>query len=199
MNIDQLLDNIPDKGFRWKNTTSRNFKRDLYNFFVDKDIKHSLEIGTNQGWTSLIMSYISDSVYTVELAEHNLIAAKEHCKDRDNINIIAGDAYADVTYKNCPKYFDVVVIDCIHEYDFVIMDINRALSFTNPDNGIYLVFDDYSHPSFPGVRAAIDECINSGLKVEQYIGHPKGEVIHTSETNSYELIGPEGIILSYGK
>lgn len=199
MNIDQLLGSIPDKELRWKNTTSRLFKKDLYDFFEHKNINNILEIGTNQGWTSLVLSYVSRKVYTVELIEHNRIAAKEHCKDRDNVVIIGGDAYSDATYKTCPKYFDVIVIDCMHEYDYVIKDINRGLSYTNPEKGIYLVFDDYSHPDFPGVRAAIDNCIASGLKVERYIGLSKGNAIRTSETNSFELVGSEGIILSYGK
>jgi hypothetical protein len=199
MNIDQLLNTLPDKELRWKSTTSRIFKKNLYDFLVDKQIDQSLEIGTNQGLTSLILSYVSNKVYTVELMEHNVVEAKKHCSERNNIEFINGNAYSDLTYISCPKYFDVVVIDCLHDYDSVIKDINRALSFFNPDKGIYLIFDDYSHPEFNGVRAAIDESIKIGLKVECYIGQPKGHTFKTSDTHSFELVGPEGIILSYGK
>jgi predicted O-methyltransferase YrrM len=198
MNIDTLLLSIPDKHLRWKSTTSRVFKKDLYNFLIDKDIQDILEIGTNQGLTSLILSYVSKNVYTVELTEHNVNEAKKHCSGRNNITFINGDAYSNKTYTTCPKYFDVVVIDCLHDYESVIKDINRALSYTNPEKGIYLVFDDYSHPEFEGVRSAINECIEMGLKVQSYLGHPQDHTVVTSEAHSFKLVGPEGVILSYG-
>lgn len=198
MNIDQLLTTIPDKELRWKSTTTRVFKKHLYDFLKDKQINNTLEIGTNQGLTSLIMSYVSNKVYTVELMEHNIQEAKKHCDGRTNIEFIQGNAYSDLTYTSCPRYFDVVVIDCLHDYASVVKDINRALSFFNPDKGIYLIFDDYSHPEFEGVRAAVNESIQEGLKVESYIGQPEGHIVQTSETHNFKLIGPEGIILSYG-
>lgn len=199
MNIDQLLLTIPEKQLRWKSTTTKIFKKNLYDFFIDKKIDNILEIGTNQGLTSLILSYISNKVYTVELMEHNVVEAKKHCYGRDNIEFISGNAYLNSTYSKCPKYFDAVVIDCLHDYDSVIKDINRAFSFTDPFKGIYLIFDDYSHPEFEGVRTAINESIEIGLKVECYIGQSQGYVINTSDTHSFELIGHEGVILSYGK
>lgn len=199
MNIDQLLITIPDKELRWKSTTSRIFKKNLYDFLVDKQVDNILEIGTNQGLTSLILSYVSNKVYTIELMEHNVIEAKKHCDGRNNIEFIKGDAYSDLTYLSCPKYFDAVIIDCLHDYSSVIKDINRALSFFNPDKGIYLIFDDYSHPEFKGVREAINKSIQMGLKIEKYIGQSEGHIVNTSETHSFKLIGPEGIILSYGK
>lgn len=199
MNIDQILENIPDKQFRWKSTTSKLFKKDLYNFLVDKQIDNSLEIGTNQGLTSLILSYVSNKVYTIELLEHNVNEAKKHCIDRNNIEFILGDAYSDLTYNKLPKYFDAVIIDCIHDYHHVILDINRALSHMDPDKGIYLIFDDYSHPGCIEVNNAINYSLSQGLKFESHIGHNKGHLINRNDGTNFELIGPEGIILSYGK
>ena len=199
MDIEQILINIPDKQFRWKSTTSKLFKKHLYNFLNDKSIDNCLEIGTNQGLTSLILSYISNKVYTVEISNHNIEEAKKHCAMRNNIEFIIGNAYHDTTYIGCPQYFDAVVIDCLHDYDHVIQDINRALSYTDPDKGIYIIFDDYSHPEFYGVRSAIDDAIQSGLKIESYIGEQAGHVVNTSDTHSFTLIGSEGVILSYGK
>ena len=194
------FDIIPDKQGRWKSTTSKKWKKDMCDFLQDKDIKNSLEIGTNQGWTSYALSFVSENVYTIEYDDHNLDRAKEHCNSVDNIKFIKGDAYKDNTYVGLPNYFDVAVIDCVHEYENVIQDINRSLSYFNPEMGMYLIFDDYSHPTSIGVKTAIDELINSGgIKVEKYIGHDNGHVINRNDGTSFTLNGPEGLILSYGK
>jgi len=199
-NIEKIINETPDKQGRWKSTTSRLWKTDMCSFLQDKDIENSLEIGTNQGWTSYALSFVSKDVYTIEFSEHNFIKAKEHCSERDNIEFIKGDAYSDNTYSGLPKYFDAAVIDCVHTYENVIMDINRGLSYLDPNKGIYLIFDDYSHPTSKGVKKAIDELIaSSGVKVEKYIGHSKDHVITRSDNSSFTLTGPEGVILSYGK
>lgn len=200
MDIDKLLEQIPDKQGTSKDTTSRLWKKDVYNFFKEKNLENVLEIGTNQGWTALLFSHISKQVHTVELRPEMISLAKEHCEGASNINFIQGDAYANHTYINTPQYFDVVVIDCIHTYDAVIADINRALSYTNPDKGIYLVFDDYSHPhpTAVGVHNAIEDSILEGLKLEAYVGQGEGYEVFRPDGTSFKLLGPEGIILSYG-
>jgi len=199
MKINKILSKIPDKQFRWKGTTSLKWKEDVYNFFKDKNIKNTLEIGTNQGWTSYLFSFISDKVYTVEYSDHNFKEAKKHCCELSNIEFILGNAYNDKTYQTLPKYLDVSVIDCIHEYNHVVQDINRSLQYVDPNKGMYLVFDDYSHPESTGVREAIDDSIKEGLKFECYVGHKKGHIVNRSNNTSFTLTGPEGIILSYGK
>jgi len=201
INFEKLINETPDKQGKWKSTTSRLWKKDMCEFLSDKNIKNSLEIGTNQGWTSYALSLISENVYTIEFNKHNLDCAKEHCKNMNNINYIHGDAYDDKTYLNFPKHFGAVVIDCVHLYDAVIQDINRALSFFDEKSGMYLIFDDYSHPTSIGVKQAIDTFINSSddVKVEKYIGHDKNHVISRSDGSSFTLNGPEGVIVSYGK
>lgn len=200
VDIEKILDGVPDKQGKWKSTTSRKWKKDMYSFLYNKNIENSLEIGTNQGWTSYALSFISKNVYTIEYDNHNFIEAKKNCSSVNNINFIKGDAYNNSTYLNLPKYFDVVLIDCIHTYENVILDINRSLEYLNPNKGIYLIFDDYSHPTSIGVKSAIDELINlSGVNVEKYIGHNKGHVITRNDNSSFTLTGYEGVILSYGK
>jgi len=201
INLNEMIEKTPDKQGKWKSTTSRLWKKDVCNFLVDKNIENSLEIGANQGWTSYALSLVSENVYTIELDKHNLDCARKHCKDMKNIHYIQGDAYDDKTYLNFPKYVQVVVIDCVHLYEAVIQDINRALSFFNIDTGIYLIFDDYSHPTSVGVKEAIDTFINSSddVKVEKYIGHDKNHVINRGDGSSFTLNGPEGVIVSYGK
>tara|TARA_R100000152_G_C6780885_1_gene214282 strand:- start:1470 stop:2075 length:606 start_codon:yes stop_codon:yes gene_type:complete len=199
-NIEKIINKTPDKQGRWKSTTSRLWKTDMCSFLQDKNIENSLEIGTNQGWTSYALSFVSKNVYTIESSEHNFIKAKEHCSERNNIKFIKGDAYDDMTYNKLPEHFDVAVIDCVHTYENVILDINRSLGYFNPNKGMYLIFDDYSHPTSTGVKEAIDEFKNSGgVKVEAYIGHKDGHVVTRPDETSFTLTGPEGIILSYGK
>ena len=199
-NLKKIINKTPDKQGRWKSTTSRLWKVDMCSFLQDKNIENSLEIGTNQGWTSYALSFISKDVYTIEFDEHNFTKAKDHCSERTNIKFIKGDAYDDNTYKKFPKYFDVAVIDCNHTYENVLKDINRALSYINLKKGMYLIFDDYSHPNSIGVKRAIDQLINSeGINIEKYIGHSKGHTITRSDGSSFTLTGPEGIIVSYGR
>ena len=203
MNIDQIINETPDKQGRWKSTTSRLWKKDMCSFLKDKDIKRSLEIGTNQGWTTYALSHVSEKVYTIEYDDSNLEHAKKHCSKKNNITFIKGDAYKDSTYTELPKYFDVAIIDCVHRYNNVIEDINRSLTFLDPNKGMYLIFDDYSHPIPPTteVKSAIDDFIrfSEDIKIEKYIGHDKGHTIVRPDGSSFTLNGPEGLIVSYGK
>tara|TARA_B100000683_G_C12407502_1_gene522311 strand:+ start:69 stop:677 length:609 start_codon:yes stop_codon:yes gene_type:complete len=201
MLLKEIINQIPDKQYEGKSTTSRLFKQDLCDFFLEKKLNKVLEIGTCVGWTSLILSYIFNEVYTIEYNFENYQQSKINCKGRTNINFIHGDAYNDATYKNFPSYFDVVLIDCIHTYNSVISDINRALNYLDSNKGIYLIFDDYSHPEgTPSheVRQAVDYSITQGLKLEKYIGQGKGYKINRNNGTSLTLIGPEGVVLSYG-
>lgn len=190
---------IPDKQFEFKSTTSILWKEDVFDFFKNHNINNSLEIGTNMGWTAFFLSFFSKKVYTIDHNFEFTQKAKKHCEKRTNIEFIVGDAYSDITYQNFPQYFDLVVIDCIHQYDQVILDINRALNFMDPDKGIYILFDDYSHPESTGVRKAVDHAMNNGLKLEKYIGQNKGYVVNRIDGTQFTLNGPEGLILSYGK
>tara|TARA_R110001592_G_scaffold314659_1_gene590372 strand:+ start:14257 stop:14844 length:588 start_codon:yes stop_codon:yes gene_type:complete len=190
-----IINNLPDKT-EYKNTTSHKFKKDLISFCKDKKIDNALEIGANHGHTTNVLSYIANRVYALDYLQENVNFIKEVNKDRDNITIIHGDAYDDLTYKDINCKFDLVFIDCVHTYDNVVADINRALKYFDENKGVYLVFDDYGHPHpiTQGVRKAIDDSITSGLKFEKHIGENKGYSFNDSTT----LIGNEGIILSYG-
>ena len=195
MNNIELINSLPDKK-EYKNTTSHKFKKDLISFFENKEIINALEIGANHGHTTKVLSHLANKVYAIDWLTENIEYIKEVNKDRDNVEIIQGDAYVDSTYENINCKFDLVFIDCVHIYENVIADINRALQYFDEERGIYLVFDDYghSHPVTRGVKKAIDESIQSGLKFETHIGEDKGY----SFSNNSTLIGNEGIILSYG-
>ena len=187
------FDNIPDKT-EFKNTTSLKFKQDVIEFFKDKNLDTCLEIGTNHGWTTRILSDLFKNVYTVDHSVDNTNNAKNNNPDKTNITFVTADAYNPSTYLSMPK-MDVVFIDCVHTYDGVIKDINTSLSLMNEEKGIYFIFDDHGHPISTGVKQAILKAISEGLKVETYIGQPAGYTYDATTT----LIDHEGVILSYGK
>ena len=191
--IQEVVSKLPDK-FDYKNTTSRKFKLDVADFFLDKKLGTCLEIGTNHGHTTLILSYLFDHVYTIESQKSNVDRAKEINKGRDNITFILGDAYNRQTYSSVPK-IDAAFIDCMHTHPAVLFDIQTTLNLSNED-GIYIIFDDYAHPISTGVYTAIEQAVREGLKKETYLGEDAGYVFRI---DSPPLVRREGIILSYGK
>lgn len=187
------FNNIPDKT-EYKDTTSLKFKQDVIEFFKDKNLDTCLEIGTNHGWTTRILSDLFKNIYTVDHKLSNTDKAKANNTDKTNIIFVTADAYNPSTYSGMPK-MDVVFIDCMHTYEGVISDINTALSLMDEEKGIYFIFDDHGHPISTGVKQAILKAISEGLKVETYIGQSAGYSYDATTT----LIDHEGVILSYGK
>jgi SAM-dependent methyltransferase len=189
----KIINGIPDKT-EFKNTTSLKFKQDVIEFFKDKNLNTCLEIGTNHGWTTRILSDLFKEIHIVDHSLDNTNSAKKNNFDKNNIIYYTADAYDPNTFLSIPKV-DMVFIDCVHTYDAVIYDINTALSLLDENKGIYLLFDDYGHPQSTGVKEAILQSIKEGLKIEQYIGQEAGYQYNPTST----LIDHEGIILSYGK
>ena len=146
MKIYEILDTLPEKNLDNKGTTSLKWKKDLIDFFLDKNLDRCLEIGTHKGHTTKVLSKLFKEVYTIEYQTELVNKAKEVCKDCNNIQFIEGDAYLDNTYYNLPNTFNVVIIDCIHKMDEVLQDIQRSLNYFNEQTGLYIVFDDHGHP-----------------------------------------------------
>lgn len=194
----KILEGISEKNLEHKDTTSLKWKRDVIDFFYDKNLKSCLEVGTCYGVTTKVLSSLFDSVDTIEFNEKRFARAKEYCNGIGNIEFILNNAYDVKTYDTLNQYYDVVVIDCMHLYDNVIFDINQALTRMNPDTGIYLVFDDYGHPEHPGVHRAINEAIDAGLVVESEIGEPAGFTVNRTNGTKFTTTHQEGLILSYG-
>ena len=96
MNIESILKDIPDKRDN-KNTTSLVMKKDLINFFGDNYLnKKCFEIGTNRGYTTRVLSFLFETVKTIELDNQLINFAKDLNKDRKNINYVQGDVYKTV-------------------------------------------------------------------------------------------------------
>ena len=134
-----ILKDIPDKR-QDKDTTSLKFKEQLINFFGDewKD-KTCLEIGTNKGYTTRVLSFLFKKVITCENNLELFQFAMNINQDRDNIEFQQKDVY------NTQWDFedvDVVFIDCIHEYPAVMMGINNSCRLTKPNESMILVFHE---------------------------------------------------------
>jgi hypothetical protein len=174
MNQELIFQNIPDKR-EYKNTTSLKFKEDLLDVLGEMGQEYTcLEVGTNHGHTTRILSFIFKHVITLDWHEEpNLRMAKELCHDRENITYIEKDVYATPWDDlNLPKY-EVSFIDCGHEYEHVIADIQNCIKFGAPDQ--YIIFDDYGHPT-TGVKKAITDICNENenFNIIEYIGEPIG-------------------------
>jgi hypothetical protein len=181
-----MLKGIPDKR-QDKNTTSLKFKEDVIKYFKSKKLDLCIEIGTNKGWTTRILSMLFNKVITLEYDTLLIHEAQKNNKDRDNIEYLNGDVYNSDWGIN--ELADVAMVDCVHAYKNVKQDIENCLK-----HGVkYLIFDDYGLPeSEPAVKVAVDEFIkdNPGVTVT-YIGEPKG----SEPRRGRPLVDWEGVII----
>ena len=164
MNIEKILENIPDKR-ESKNTTSLKFKKDLIEYFKDLNLNRCIEVGTHVGYSTRILSFLFDEVITLENNMDNIKRAQLFNQDRDNITYMYGDVYS--SDWDVPDS-DVSFIDCVHTYDAVLYDIKQSLK----RNVKYLIFDDYG--LFGEIKNAVDSFISTNkekIKIS-YIGEP---------------------------
>jgi len=187
--IEEILSTLPDK-WEVKTTTSKNWKRGLYNFCITHNIKSVLEIGTSLGHTTNFIANFIDRVTTIEYDKTRVEKAKELSSNHNNIEFICKDSYKGDWGV---LYHDLTIIDCIHEYDYVKQDINNAILLGTK----YIAFDDYG--LFPEIKKAVDEYIKAGqLKLITKIGYPKGTHFYMSKSSNTTpdkiLMDSEGII-----
>jgi hypothetical protein len=171
MNYTNILANIPDKR-EDKNTTSLKFKQDLIEFFQPLQLKNCVEIGTSLGYSTRVLSFLFDTVTTIDIDRQNIQKALNFNSDRSNITFLHGNASEmdwDVDIK-----FDVSFIDADHLYKYVINDTKQSIKY-GVDN-MYIVFDDYGLPeTVPAVKVAVDEMLsNNIIKFVKHIGEPAG-------------------------
>lgn len=179
MDIDKILENIPDK-FQHKTTTSHKFKKDLFEFFNKPEFKNMvcLEIGSNIGYTTRVLSYLFKEVIGFNL--DNVELASKFNSDRPNVRYYAQDVYNSILPID---YGDVFLIDAVHTYDAVINDTLRSLKFKSEEKK-YFIYDDYG--SFPEIKRAINDLIEyNKIKIVKKIGHSPEEKF-TRELTEYE-------------
>jgi len=197
MNRGEIFKNVPDKSeMNW--TTTHKFKDDLLDYFGDEfKNKNCLEVGTFQGHTTRILSFLFNKVITIDINQEWVDLARNLNEDRNNIEYYIGDIYDWIVPGVTSLYYDtfkdeevdVVFIDAIHKYHQVVFDtINSIKTFGN----IHLVYDDYG--LLDEVKSAVDDMINTGMiEVVQYIGGQKDELVNPTSVNKY-LKDREGII-----
>ena len=197
MNRGEIFKNVPDKSeLNW--TTTHKFKDDLLDYFGDEfKNKNCLEVGTFQGHTTRILSFLFNKVITIDINQEWIEKARNLNNDRNNIEYYVGDIYDWIEPGVTSLYYDtfkdeevdVVFIDAIHKYHQVVFDtINSIKTFGN----IHLVYDDYG--LLDEVKSAVDDMINTGMiEVVQYIGGQKDELVNPTSVNKY-LKDREGII-----
>ena len=171
--IEELLKNIPDKN-QWLATTSHKFKRDIWDFCQDPMFKEMevIELGTSNGDSTHILSYLFNRVYTINNNES--VYAKQFNKDLDNISYYNFNLYES---EWLVKKGDVFFIDADHSYEGVYLDIKNSLRLKpNILEKKILIFDDYGINKYEHtVKRAVNEFINNKtLEVLGYIGHPPG-------------------------
>ena len=197
MIVDKILQGIPDKR-QDKDTTSLKFKEDLIEFFYSNEWRDKvcLEVGTNRGYTTRILSFLFKKVISLEYDADLINFAKDINKDRDNIEFIQKDVYqSEWNFGG----IDVVFIDCMHEYVNVMHDIKKSIELVKPHDELILVFDDYGLPKPPGrdkdVKDAVDQYLSEHPTFElvRYVGEEKGSDCRPGKL----LKAEEGIICRY--
>eukprot|EP00927_Polykrikos_kofoidii_P054966 TRINITY_DN49293_c0_g1_i1.p1 TRINITY_DN49293_c0_g1~~TRINITY_DN49293_c0_g1_i1.p1 ORF type:complete len:385 (+),score=50.14 TRINITY_DN49293_c0_g1_i1:102-1256(+) len=149
-------------------TTSRQFKRDLTEFFCAMPLERlaamtALEIGIFRGHTTAVLAAIFGKVIAIDVDSRYLQAASQHCSrspsgvDR-GVVFLAVDSFADDWKVLSSNRIHVAFIDGDHRYDRVASDANRALGLLEPVD--FLIFDDYGVEE--GVRKVIGDLLKSG-------------------------------------
>ena len=190
--IEQILSKVPNKREN-KDTTSHEFKKDLYDFFwEDKWRERSiLEVSCSRGYSSYLLSHLFKQVYAVDYERDLLDFASKFNQDRNNIEFIQCDIY-NAPYWNKLPSADVVFLDADHRYKSVVYDIRNAWTQSLYQGG-YIIIDDYGLPG-SGVKRAVNDLVkeNTHLTKVGYIGEPAGSIPYRRK-----LLDWEGLILRY--
>ena len=192
--IEQILSQVPDKR-EDKDTTSYEFKKDLYDFFWESKWRDRsvLEVSCSRGYSSYVLSHLFKQVYAVDYTRDLLDFASKfnQSRGRKNIQFIQCDIYRTPYWAKLPKA-DVVFLDADHRYKSAVYDIRNA--WTNILGIVgYIIVDDYGLPG-SGVHRAVNDLVkeNTRLTKVNYIGEPAGSIPYRRK-----LLDWEGVILKY--
>lgn len=127
-----------------------------------------VELGTCKAWTAIALAMADDQrrVVTYDpIVQHprDCYLALAPADVRNRITLV--DLPGETGPIDGLRDVDFLLIDSSHERQPTVREYNVWKPVLAP--GAIVVFDDYSHPEFPGVRAAVD----SDLKLD---GHSAG-------------------------
>lgn len=131
---------------------------------IDKDV---LEVGSFKGLSAWAMAIAAKSVWSVDthkansagqqqMEDHTTLAAFQRAISRfSHVRYLISDSATAALSDALPADFDMVFLDAMHTYEDVKGDIARWYPRVRP--GGLMVFHDYGHDHFPGVKQAVDE------------------------------------------
>jgi hypothetical protein len=183
--LEYAIDTVNHKN-TYKNSTSRKFKIDLFEYLKDKSINNVIEFGCCQGDTTKILSLISDKVYASDISPENIEIAKDKCIGCENVLFEVKDINTEWEYP-LPS---LVYLDALHDYNGITNGLNRVKS-TYPNS--IIVMDDYGH-EMNTVKPIIDNLLkNKEIKVLSWIGEDKDFVA----ANGKKFVDKEGLIFKF--
>lgn len=131
---------------------------------INQDV---LEIGSFRGLSTWAMLVGAKSLWSVDthkansagqqqMEDHTTLAFFQHAISRfKNVNYVIADSEIAAQMDALPRDFDMIFLDAMHTYEDVKADIERW--YPRVRSGGLMVFHDYAHPHFPGVKQAVDE------------------------------------------
>lgn len=132
--------------------------------------KEVLEIGSFKGLSAYCMATVAKSVYCVDTFRANSAGQQQmeelttyqdfkNATERFNnveVHIGTSEAAGDAVKSGViPGNFDLIFLDAMHTHEDVKADIRRW--WPRVRDGGLMVFHDYGHDHFPGVKQAVDE------------------------------------------
>jgi predicted O-methyltransferase YrrM len=125
-----------------------------------------VELGTGTGWTAISLALGDErcQVTTYDPFDHQHRSQYLELVDRsvrDRIRFVSAPG-ANGPQEDCA--IELLYIDSSHERDDTLAELHAWKRALVP--GAVVIFDDYIHPEFPGIREAIEEL--------QLAGNPRG-------------------------
>lgn len=124
---------------------------------VAENSRYVVELGTAMGWTAIALALADPAreVASYDPFERGEVAAylrlvPEEVRDRVSVVVAPSDGGPQID-----RAVDLLYIDSSHEREGTIREVQAWAPVLRESSVV--VFDDYSHPDFPGVREAIQQ------------------------------------------
>ena len=182
----KVIDQVKHKN-KFKNATSRKFKKDLIDFFSKEKYSTCVELGCCQGDTSAVLSTVIDKVYGYDYNAANIEQALKLCKKYPNVKFELKDCINEKWEFETP---DVLFFDHVHDLDAIKIGLKQCEELYP---NVIIVMDDYGH-EMNTVKPVIDELLaNNKIKVLSWIGESKGY----KAINNKIFVDQEGLIFKF--